>query len=292
MDLWEEKSHFAKKRRKREEERGEKRKKCTNKHDPSTRRNIAGKGCEKVAMPRKMCYNGRMEKERAEQALAAGESGEKFAAFYDMLVGWNKKFNITRILDRDDCYKKHFYDSLTGEGYFPQNARCAEVGSGGGFPSIPLMIVRSDLHFDLFESSQKKCAFLCAVVDKLKLPAAVHAVRAEGAGRDKAFRERFDVCTARAVARLATLAEYCAPLIRVGGRFVAYKARAEEEIAEAGQALRLLGLRQSAVEEFCLDGGERRTLFVAEKECATPAKYPRGRGKERSDPLGCKKRGN
>ena len=232
-----------------------------------------------------------MDAEQAWERIKRGETGEKFAAFYDLLSFYNKKFNLTRITDREECEKKHFFDSLTGERYFPAGARCAEVGSGGGFPSVPLLIVRGDLTFDLFESSQKKCAFLCEVVDKLGLHARVHALRAEEAGRDPAFRERFDVCTARAVARLATLSEYCAPLVRVGGAFAAYKGKAEEELAEAEAAFRTLGLELRTAERFFLEGESvERTLIVAEKVRNTPAAYPRGRGKERSAPLGVREK--
>ena len=256
----------------------------------STIRNIRGDGCEKVAARGKIWYNGDMERNEAEKLLTSGKTGEKFGLFYDLLLFYNEKFNLTRITDREECYKKHFFDSLTGETYFPYGARCAEVGSGAGFPSLPLLIVREDLQFDLFESSHKKCEFLCEVVDKLGLHAQVHPLRAEDAGRDPAFRERFGVCTARAVARLATLAEYCAPFVKEGGAFVAYKGRAEEEIAEAKGAFDLLGLRLRLAEKLFLRGEEdERTLVVADKVKRTPAAYPRGRGKERSDPLGVPK---
>lgn len=246
------------------------------------------KFCEKVAFAEKIWYTVGMID--AQEAIRSGETGEKFALFYAMLTAYNEKFNLTRITDREDCNKKHFLDSLSGEKYFPQGANCAEVGSGGGFPSVPLLIVRGDLRFTLLESSHKKCDFLCEVVEKLGLRARVYALRAEDAGRKEAFREAFDVCTARAVARLATLAEYCAPLIRVGGRFVAYKGRAEEELAEAAEAFDVLGLRLREKETFALEGGDVRTLLFAEKVKSTPAKYPRGKGKERSDPLGARKR--
>lgn len=249
--------------------------------------NIVRSGCEKVALCKKMWYNGGMDAEEAKRKLTEGETGEKFALFYELLTFYNEKFNLTRITGREECYKKHFFDSLTGEEFFPQGAACAEIGSGAGFPSVPLLIVREDLRFDLFESSHKKCAFLCEVVDKLGLRANVHALRAEDAGKDAAFREAFDVCTARAVARLATLAEYCAPFVRVGGRFVAYKGKAEEELAEAEGAFGVLGLRLECTKKLFLEREEdERTLLCVKKVRATPAAYPRGKGKERSAPLG------
>ena len=141
------------------------------------------------------------------------------------------------------------------------------------------------LYFALFESSEKKCGFLRESCAALGLRAQVYHLRAEEAGRGK-FRARFDVCCARAVARLNTLAEYCLPLVRRGGRFIAYKGRAEEELAEAASALRILGARVETLYSFELpeQAGER-TVCVFEKYQDTPAAYPRGRGKERSKPL-------
>lgn len=215
-----------------------------------------------------------------------GETGEKFARFYALLSEWNEKFNLTGIRGREECYRKNFVDSLLGEEYFPAGANCAEVGSGGGFPSVPLMIARPDLSFTLIESVGKKCEFLRAAVRELSLRAEVVCGRAEELGRDPAFRERFDVCCARAVARMNTLAEYCLPLVKVGGLFIAYKGDAEEEIAEASSALRTLGARLASARRFSLPGGgEARTVAVCEKISATPPAYPRGRGKERSKPL-------
>ena len=219
--------------------------------------------------------------------IREGETGEKFKAFYCLLTEYNEKVNLTRITDEEECRVKHFLDSLAGEKYFPQGEVCAEVGSGGGFPSIPLMIVRKDLKFTLIESVAKKCVFLEKAVSELELNAKVICMRAEDAAREKTMREAFGVCCARAVARLNTLSEYCIPLVKTGGRFIAYKgSAAQEEITEAQHALEVLGAREIASENFLLseEAGER-TLFVAEKVKLTPAAYPRGRGKERSKPL-------
>lgn len=221
-----------------------------------------------------------------EKILYEGETGEKFSRFYDLLEEWNAKFNLTGIRGREECYIKNFEDSLLGEKFFPRGAVCAEVGSGGGFPSVPLMIARPDLSFTLIESVNKKCAFLRAAVKELSLNAEVVCGRAEELARDKKMRERYDVCCARAVARLNTLAEYCAPFVRVGGRMIAYKGDAAEEIAEAERAFRTLGVRTIAAERQELPGGAgTRTVVVAEKWQKTPAAYPRGRGRERSRPL-------
>ena len=236
-----------------------------------------------VAFGAAVWYNGGMDGKDA--LLYEGATGEKFAAFYEMLAEANQKFNLTAITGREDCYAKHFADSLAGSPFFPQGARVCEVGSGGGFPSVPLMIARPDLRFVLLEPTQKKCGFLREVCAALRLPAEVYALRAEDAARDARFRERFDVCCARAVARMNTLAEYCLPLVRTGGLFIAYKGRAEEELQEAAHAFAVLGARVRECARFNLEGAGERTVVVAEKTAPTPAAYPRGRGRERSRPL-------
>lgn len=227
-----------------------------------------------------------IDTEKYTACIAEGETGQKFAAFYALLCKWNEKFNLTRITEEKECRVKHFLDSLAGEAYFPAGASCAEVGSGAGFPSVPLMIARPDLSFTLFESVAKKCAFLECVVKELGLNAAVVNARAEEAARKEFYREKFDICCARAVARLNTLAEYCLPLVKKGGLFVAYKGRAEEETQEAARAISLLGGKLAGTDAYTLPGGEgERTLVAVRKEKNTPAAYPRGRGKERSRPL-------
>lgn len=218
--------------------------------------------------------------------IKEGEKGEKFRAFYALLTEYNEKVNLTRIVSEEDCVVKHFLDSVAGEKYFPKGAAVAEIGSGGGFPSVPLMIVRPDLRFTLIESVGKKCVFLREAVQKLRLSAEVFNIRAEEGAKDPALREKFDVCCARAVARLNTLSEYCVPFVKKGGRFIAYKGKAEEEIAEAAHAFSVLGAKLVCAEKFTLPDGEGdRTIVVAEKIKNTPPAYPRGKGKERSRPL-------
>ena len=161
------------------------------------------------------------------------------------------------------------------------------MGSGGGFPSVPLKIARDDLSFTQFESVGKKCAFLSLAAQELGLSRmSVINMRAEDAGRDVNYREKFDACCARAVARLNTLLEYCAPLVKTGGRVIAYKGDAEEEIAEAKHAAAVLGLELEHVKTYRLpqDMGAR-TLAVYKKIRPTPQRFPRGQGKERKNPL-------
>ena len=215
-----------------------------------------------------------------------GEKREAFARFGELLLRRNETFNLTAVTEEREMLYKHFLDSAAGEAFFPAGASVAEVGSGAGFPSLPLRLLREDLKFTLFESVGKKCAFLKEAAEELGLlNVTVEKMRAEDAARGN-YREKFDVCCARAVARLNTLAEYCLPLVKVGGRFIAYKGEAEEEIAEAARAIRTLGGGKVHTVRFDLpEGYGRRTLVVVEKEKPTPAKYPRGRGKERSAPI-------
>lgn len=216
-----------------------------------------------------------------------GEKREQFRAFYALLLAYNAKFNLTAVTEEEEVFHKHFLDSLAGEGFLPENARCAEVGSGAGFPSIPLKIVREDLRLTLIESTGKKCDFLRAAVRELDLKnvEVLHA-RAEEVGMREGYREGFDVCFARAVARMNTLSEYCLPLVKVGGKFLAYKSDSEEEFREAIPAMRTLGGENCGFTRYELpDGYGARMLMYCEKIKPTPKKYPRGRGLERRSPI-------
>ena len=219
--------------------------------------------------------------------LIQNERKEPFERFRALLIEYNARFNLTSLTGEKEILYKHFLDSVSGEGFFPGGAAVADVGAGAGFPSLPLKIVRPDLRFSLFESTGKKCEFLKKAAAELSLTdVTVRNMRAEDAGRDVKFREQFDVCCARAVARLNTLAEYCLPLVKKGGRFVAYKGQAEEELKEAARAIKVLGGEIEEVLNFSLpeDMGER-AIIVIKKVAETPKQYPRGQGKERSKPI-------
>lgn len=236
-----------------------------------------------------MCYNEDMDHRpdiNRAQALYE-EHGEVFSAFRRLLLEYNGRYNLTAITEEKEVSIKHFLDSLAGEPLFPASARVLEVGSGAGFPSVPLMLARPDLCFTLLESTGKKCDFLKVAAREFALSCTVCHVRAEDAGKEADFRERFDVCCARAVARLNTLLEYCLPFVREGGVFLAYKGSgAEEELAEAKHALSVLGGGEVKLYPYTLpDGMGERTIVAVKKIRRTPLKYPRGRGKERSDPL-------
>ncbi|MDE7301212.1 MAG: 16S rRNA (guanine(527)-N(7))-methyltransferase RsmG [Clostridia bacterium] len=218
-------------------------------------------------------------------SLIENDFKEKFDILKNELQEGNKKFNLTAICDDEGIKVKHFLDSVAGESFFKENANVVEIGSGGGFPSLPLKIIRGDLHFTLVESTGKKCVYLQSVVDKLALTnVKVLNVRAEDAARQVINREMYDVACARAVARLNTLCEYCLPFVKVGGSFIAYKGDCEEELEEAKRAIEVLGGEISAVERYTLQG-DKRTLVVIKKVKSTPAKYPRGQGKERKNPI-------
>ena len=221
------------------------------------------------------------------ELLLHSDFKEKFDAFRALLLEYNARYNLTTILEEKDMFYKHFLDSVVGEKYFPKGCRVIEIGSGAGFPSLPLKILRPDLSFCLVESVGKKCEFLRVAVDKLQLTNMnIYSKRAEDLARDSAFRERFDVVTARAVARMNTLSEYCLPFLKKGGLFIAYKSGDETELAEAENAYKALGGKLKATYRYSLplEYGAR-TLAVVEKIKPTPPKYPRGQGKERKSPL-------
>ena len=212
---------------------------------------------------------------------------ERLEIFRNLLLEYNQKYNLTTILEEKDVYYKHFLDSAAGVDLFEKNAKVAEIGSGAGFPSMVLKILRDDLSFDLFESVGKKCEFLRAVVDKLQLKGVhIYNVRAEDAAKDKNFRERYDIVTARAVARMTTLSEYCLPFVKVGGKFIAYKSGDKTEIIEAETAYKTLGGKLEELHEYALpENYGERILAVVKKVKPTPLRYPRGQGKERKNPL-------
>ena len=209
---------------------------------------------------------------------------EKFEKYYELLVTYNKMFNLTSITEKEEVYVKHFVDSalvvdkLNGK-------TLLDVGSGGGFPAIPIKILREDIEVTMLEATGKKCEFLREVINSLNLSGIkVVCGRAEEVAKDVNFREKFDLCTARAVARLNTLCEYCMPFVKVGGEFVSLKGDGEEELVEAQNAIKILGGNTLKMETYELEGAKRSLIFI-KKIKNTDKKYPRGQGKERKKPL-------
>jgi 16S rRNA (guanine527-N7)-methyltransferase len=213
---------------------------------------------------------------------------DQFATYAAELRRWNKRVNLTAITDESSIVTRHFLDSLRcalSWGSAPHSL--IDVGSGAGFPGLPLKILRPELRLTLVESVAKKAAFLRHIVALLGLgDVVVLAARAEAVGRDEAHRARYDVAVARAVAELRVLAEYCLPFCRLGGRFLAPKgADVERELLAAQAAISKLGGRIVAVEAVELPGVERRSLVVIEKIAPTPAQYPRAVGVPAKRPL-------
>lgn len=228
-----------------------------------------------------------MSKIKEEKINLIAKQEEKFEKFCKILKEYNKKFNLTSITDDEGIYEKHFTDSLKGEEFFPLNAEVIEIGSGGGFPSVPLKIARDDLSFTLLEATEKKCGYLRIVGKELGFENFnVVCGRAEEFGKKAEFREKFDVATARAVARLNVLCEYCLPFVKKGGYFVAYKGDAEEEIKEAEKAVEILGGKIVEIKDFVLsEKSGRRNIIVIRKERETPSEYPRLNGAIKKKPL-------
>jgi 16S rRNA (guanine527-N7)-methyltransferase len=216
-----------------------------------------------------------------------GKFADKYEKLFNLLIEHNKMYNLTAICDREEVYIKHFLDSVTGEKYLSQGANVVEIGSGGGFPSLPLKIFRDDLKETLVESTGKKCSYLQTCVDNFAFSnVKVVNMRAEDGAKDKMFREKFDFCIARAVAKLNTLCEYCLPYVKVGGKFIAYKGDCGEEVKEAKNAIKILGGELEEIVPYTLpSGGDNRALVIIKKVAPTPLKYPRGQGKERKSPL-------
>ncbi|MCI6734420.1 MAG: 16S rRNA (guanine(527)-N(7))-methyltransferase RsmG [Clostridiales bacterium] len=228
-----------------------------------------------------------MSKIKEEKINLIAKQEEKFEKFCKILKEYNEKFNLTSITDDEGIYEKHFTDSLKGEEFFPLNAEVIEIGSGGGFPSVPLKIARDDLSFTLLEATEKKCGYLRIVGKELGFENFnVVCGRAEEFGKKAEFREKFDVATARAVARLNVLCEYCLPFVKKGGYFVAYKGDAEEEIKEAEKAVEILGGKIVEIKDFVLsEKSGRRNIIVIRKERETPSEYPRLNGAIKKKPL-------
>lgn len=208
-----------------------------------------------------------------------------FEQYFDMLVEWNEKFNLTAITDLEQVEQKHFVDSLLGSDLIPEGSKICDVGSGAGFPSIPLAIIRTDSEFTMLDSLNKRITFLNAVKDALNLAncTCIHT-RAEDFAINN--REKFDVCVARAVAPLPTLLEYCIPLLKVGGKLIAYKgSNADEEISLASRAMQVFNCKITQKVDTCLPNGDKRIILEIIKTQPTSKAYPRGKNKPRTNPI-------
>lgn len=211
---------------------------------------------------------------------------EQLVKFYEFVIEKNKVMNLTNIVNEKEFILKNILDSVLPEKYIKQNSSLIDVGAGAGFPSVPLKILRPDLNITMLDSLNKRVVFLNEVISVLNLKniQAVHS-RAEDYAKNQ--RESYDVCVSRAVARLNTLLEYCLPLVKVGGIFIAYKSlKADEEIIESEKALDILGGNIENKQNVIIDEiNSIRENIIIRKKNTTPKKYPRNKNLPKIKPI-------
>ena len=225
----------------------------------------------------------------ANQGFSVSEEQQKlFDAYTDYLLSENEKYNLTAVRDRDGVVTRHLFDSLAplflGEmDETPMSV--IDVGTGGGLPGIPLAIAAPQHHYTLLDSTEKKCAFLRSFLAQVDLPVEVTWGRAEELGQGE-YREKFDLAVSRAVASLPSLCELVLPMLKVGGRFIAYKGeKGREELEAARMAIGILGCRVGKVSDAPTGDGSSACLIIIEKEKHTPKTYPRKWGQIKKKPL-------
>lgn len=238
-----------------------------------------------------MYQTEQFEKDLQEWGIVLSEKQvQQFLTYYEMLTEWNQVMNLTAITEYDEVLKKHFVDSLSLSRAFTlsDSLSLIDVGTGAGFPGLPLKIAYPQLKITLLDSLNKRVQFLNAVIEKLALQdiEAVHG-RAEDFARNPSYREKFDLCVSRAVANLTILSEYCLPFVKTGGNFISYKSeKVGEEIRQAEKAIALLGGSLEKQVELYLPGSDiYRNLVVIQKKTASPKKYPRKAGLPSKEPL-------
>ena len=216
------------------------------------------------------------------------EQIEKFYNYMNLLIEWNKKINLTAIVEPKDIILKHFIDSLTIEKYIKKGETIIDVGTGAGFPGIPLKIAREDLKITLADSLNKRINFLNEVINKLDLKniETIHT-RAEELGKNKKYREKFDIATSRAVANMSTLSEYLIPFIKVKGRCICMKSSdIDTELENAKKAINILGCEIESKDKFNLPNSDLgRSVIILRKVKNTPSKFPRKAGTPAKEPI-------
>ena len=213
---------------------------------------------------------------------------ENFNKYMDLLLEWNEKINLTAITDKDEIILKHFIDSLTIEKYIKDNDKVIDLGTGAGFPGIPLKIKNESIDITLVDSLNKRVNFLNEVIKELNLKniTAIHS-RIEDLAHDKNYREKYDVVTSRAVANMSTLVEYMLPFAKIGGICICMKGpNVDEELENAKGAIKKLGGKIEKVESLTLpDSDIERNIVIIKKISQTDKKYPRKAGTPSKDPL-------
>ena len=216
------------------------------------------------------------------------EMQQQFEDYMKLLLEWNEKINLTAITEEDDIIQKHFVDSLTISKYIEDGKSLVDVGTGAGFPGLPIKIARKEVKVTLVDSLNKRIKFLEDVIEKIKLQQieTLH-FRAEEFGQNKKYRGSFDIATSRAVANLSTLVEYLLPLVKVGGTCICMKgSEIKEELENAKKAIEILGGKVEQVIEFVLPESDiKRNIVIIKKIKSTPGKYPRKAGTPAKEPL-------
>ena len=218
----------------------------------------------------------------------SNEQEKAFSKYMEMIIEWNKKINLTAITEKDEIIIKHFIDSITLNKYINNNSSIIDIGTGAGFPGIPLKIYDESLDITLLDSLNKRIKFLDLVINELNLKniKAIHG-RAEDLGQDNEYREKFDIVVSRAVANLSTLLEYMLPFCKVGGKCLIMKGpNIEQEIKNSKRALKELGGKIETIDNFFLKGTDiERNIIIVEKMEKTKKQYPRKAGTPAKQPI-------